>query len=151
MALSVAEKSLDYWRSVLHDQWNIAGLLGGTSTSSNSGLPYITSHYGFYMTAWHIVFALSGQTANMTEGSLTFAPKVPPPFMLPVMLPGVWGYLWAQVFAPKHPEAGYVQYTLGLNFGSIPLQSLNIGDCSAPINGSHTLKADELMMWNCFL
>eukprot|EP00731_Ephydatia_muelleri_P017922 Em0010g1020a len=149
LALSVAEKSLDYWRSVLNDQWNIAGLLGGTLATS--GLPFITSHYGFFMTAWHIVFALSGQNANMTEGSLTFAPKVSPPFLLPVMLPGVWGYLEAQEFAPKRPDAGYVQYTLGLNFGSIPLQSLSISGCSAPINGSCTLRADDFLRWDCFL
>ena len=153
LALSVAQKALDYWRSVVNDQWNVAGLIGGyhTPEDGGSGQPYMTSHYGFFMTAWHIVFALSGQNANMTEGSLTFAPKVSPPFLLPVMLPGVWGYLEAQEFAPKRPDAGYVQYTLGLNFGSVTLKQLNISGCANPIVEPLTLRADELVKWECSL
>ena len=116
-----------------------------------SGLPYMTNHYGFYMTSWHIVLALSGQLANMTLGSLTFAPKLPPPFVLPVMLPGVWGCVEGEEFSPKHPIGGYVQYTVGLNFGSITLQSLSIGGCGLPIHGSLSLRADEVVRWDCSL
>ena len=25
------------------------------------GMPYISSHYGYYMSSWHLLFALSGQ------------------------------------------------------------------------------------------
>ena len=153
LALSVAQKALDNWRYVLNDQWNVAGLVGGyhTPEEGGSGLPYMTSHYGFYMTAWHMVLALSGQVANMTQGSLTFEPKLSPPFTFPVMLPGVWGYVEGEVFSPKHPIGGYVQYTVGLNFGSITLESLSISGCGLPINGSLSLRADELVRWDCDL
>ena len=95
--------------------------------------------------------ALSGQLANMTLGSLTFAPKLPPPFVLPVMLPGVWGYGEGEEFTPKHPIGGYSQYTVGLNFGSITLQSLSIGGCGLPIHGSLSLRAEEVVRWDCSL
>ena len=71
--------------------------------------------------------------------------------MLPVILPGVWGYVEGEEFSPKHPIGGYIQYTVGLNFGSITLQSLSIGGCGLPINGSLSLRADEVVRWDCSL
>ena len=68
--------------------WNICGL-------SQDGQPWITSHYGFAMTAWHLPYALSGQRADLPHGLLTFAPKVDTDetWALPWYLPGVLGTL----------------------------------------------------------
>ena len=97
------------------------------------------------MTSWHIVLALSG------PGVAGLCTQAAPPFVLPVMLPGVWGYVEWEEFSPKHPIGGYVQYTVGLNFGSITLQSLSIGGCGLPINSSLSLRADEVVRWDCSL
>ena len=94
-ALEVIGKPFEQWYSVLHDQWKVAGILGGITYGAD-GLPFITSHYGYFMSSWHIVMALSGQIANMTEKSLTFAPRLDPPYSLPVFLPAVWGHLQAR-------------------------------------------------------
>ena len=43
------------------------------------------------MVSWHIVLAMSGQLADLslpTNRSLTFEPRLPAPFSLPLMLPG---------------------------------------------------------------
>lgn len=95
---------------------------------SLSGLPYVTSHYGFHMVLWHITLALSGQDANLPAGSLSFEPKLSPPYNLPVLLPGVLGSLSAV------PQDHAVCYTLSLAFGQLTLQHLAVGSDVCPDN-----------------
>jgi len=45
--LGVAEVALNRWRSEINDLWNIAGIMGGIGYRAD-GLPWITSHYGFF-------------------------------------------------------------------------------------------------------
>ena len=40
------------------------------------------------MVMWHTVFALSGQHWDAPSQALSFKPKMPSPFKLPVLLPG---------------------------------------------------------------
>ena len=40
------------------------------------------------MTMWHSVGALTGQLFDAPAGNLSFAPRLPPPYTLPVLLPG---------------------------------------------------------------
>lgn len=91
-ALPVAKKSLDRWRSVLNDQWNVAGIMGGLGYGAD-GQPYITSHYGYFMSSWHIIFALSGQQADLASSNsyLRFNPTLNAPYTLPVLLSGSIG------------------------------------------------------------
>lgn len=79
------------WSERVRDQWNTAGI------KDTAGYPTITSHYGYHMISWHALLALSGQVASLIPGnaSLAFAPRVPRPFTLPVLLPGVIGLLVA--------------------------------------------------------
>jgi hypothetical protein len=72
----------------------------------------VTSHYGFHVTQLYVVFALSGQQTNMPAGQLSFAPVLPPPYTLPVLLYGTTGTL-------SRSAAGNV--TLSLAFGSLSL------------------------------
>jgi len=58
----------------LNDLWNIAGVVGGVN-NTNSGAPWITSHYGYTLTAWRAHLALSGQVVDLSEGSYQFDPK----------------------------------------------------------------------------
>ncbi|CAD5124032.1 DgyrCDS12336 [Dimorphilus gyrociliatus] len=91
-ALLVAKKSLDRWRSVLNDQWNVAGIMGGLGYGAE-GQPYITSHYGYFMSSWHLIFALSRQQTDLTPSKsfLRFDPSVNSPYTLPFLLPGSIG------------------------------------------------------------
>lgn len=65
-----------------------------------------------HMVAWHIPIAISGQQADLPKRSLTFSPKVKPPFVLPVFMPGVLGTLTAT-------SGG--SYTLALTVGQLDL------------------------------
>ena len=89
-AMSVARKTLNRWRHDVHDLWNVAGVSGGLGYGAE-GQPYITSHYGYFMSSWHLVLALSGQQADLPR-FLTFVPPGPDTiWSYPVLLPGVLG------------------------------------------------------------
>ena len=84
---------------------------------------------------------LSGQRANVTEKSLTFTPKLDPPYSLPVILPAVWGYLQADV---NNVNASIV-YTLSLEFGSLELSNLAVLGCKYPT----AMKVSSSATWQC--
>ena len=91
-ALNTSKKTVDTWRELNKDLWNVAGI-----SETFSGRPIITAHYGYWMTVWHLPLAISGQQADFLEAnssSLVFAPKLHAagtPFSLPVILPGTVG------------------------------------------------------------
>jgi non-lysosomal glucosylceramidase len=117
-ALAFAEGSGTSYSNRLNDQWNIAGI------KSNDGYPSITSHYGYHMTSWHLVFALTGQVADLSAKSprLTFSPKMSCEYVLPVLLPGVLGRLSC--------KAG--NYSLYLTAGSLTIADLSVAGSSYP-------------------
>mmetsp|Transcript_31906 Transcript_31906/g.67137 ORF Transcript_31906/g.67137 Transcript_31906/m.67137 type:complete len:982 (+) Transcript_31906:283-3228(+) len=117
-ALGVAAKTLDWWRSVQKDMWNVPAVTA--VGSGTAGLPWANSHYGYHMTAWHIVFALSGQQFDAPTSALSFSPKLPPPFELPFMVPNTVGVL-------RMDHAGL--YTLLVKAGrALQLAQLRIDD-----------------------
>ena len=85
---------------------------------------------------------LSGQLANVTEKSLTFAPRLDPPYSLPVILPAVWGHLQADI------NNSSVSYTVGLEFGSLELSHLAVLGCKYPTLPA-TLKPSHPLTWLC--
>merc|ERR1711998_131027 len=111
-ALEQPKKSLTNWRDGLKDLWNVAGI-----ADQSSGLPSITSHYGYFMTAWHLPLAISGQQADLPKGTLAFTPKIASPYSLPLLLPGVSGLLRS----PKD-----LSYEVELTVGSLELASLEV-------------------------
>ena len=135
-------KAYGQWSSVFHDDWNVPGILGGIINGAN-GQSYVTSHYGFYMSSWHIVMGVSGQRANMTEKSLTFTPRLNPPYSLPVILPTVWGHLRANI---NHDAS--VTYVVKLEFGRLELSYLAILDCKYP-NSSIVVESSDSVTWSC--
>lgn len=48
----------------MNDQWNIAG------GKFSNGFPAITSHYGYHMTVWHVLLALNGQDADLSNSEV---------------------------------------------------------------------------------
>ena len=140
-------KAYGRWSSVFHDEWNVPGVLGGigytVDGSRVDGQTYFTSHYGFYMSSWHLVMGLSGQLANVTEKSLTFAPRLDPPYSLPVILPAVWGHLQADII-----NNASVSYTVGLEFGHLELSHLAVLGCKYPTLPA-TLISSHSLTWHC--
>eukprot|EP00927_Polykrikos_kofoidii_P071217 TRINITY_DN67517_c0_g1_i1.p1 TRINITY_DN67517_c0_g1~~TRINITY_DN67517_c0_g1_i1.p1 ORF type:complete len:1064 (+),score=165.60 TRINITY_DN67517_c0_g1_i1:141-3332(+) len=132
-ALEQPAKSLKNWRDTLKDLWNVAGI-----ADQNSGLPSITSHYGYYMSAWHLPLAISGQQADLPKGTLSFKPKVPSPYALPLLLPGVIGLI---------RSARDLHFEVELTAGSLQLSSLRVGNCA--YSGAATFVKGETVAWNC--
>ena len=85
-----------------------------------------------HLVAWHIPLAISGQQANLPNGTLSFAPKLKAPYSLPVVLPGVFGSL-------SSPSTG--RYALRLTVGALTLTSLSVDGNTAP--GPVHLTADS--------
>ena len=146
MTHDMIHKTFDKWRSHLNDMWNVAGILTGNMYADS--LPYITSHYGYFMSSWHLVMALSGQKANMTEMSISFEPKVDhPSYVLPVILPGVWGYLQTDLVEFAGVTRTY--HTLALTFGSVELKTVAVGNCSNATVTPFVVSVDKPLQWYC--
>ena len=88
-ALSVLGKTLQWWREGIKDMWNVVAVAGGVGNAGQPpGSPQANSHYGYHMTMWHTVGALSGQHYDAPAGNLSFSPRLVAPYTLPVLLPG---------------------------------------------------------------
>jgi len=79
-----------------------------------------------FMSCWHLVFALSGQKADIPRGILSFNPKIPAPSVFPVLLPGVVGKI----------ETRLGQFNLTISFGRVDVQVLKVGGvaCKGPVS-----------------
>jgi hypothetical protein len=89
------------------------------------------------MTAWHLPYAISGQTADLPRGSLTFDPKLTEAtWTLPWFLPNVLGTL-------SKTSGG--AYELLVKIGSLQLEHLAVG--SSVHSGAVSLKAGEKATW----
>jgi non-lysosomal glucosylceramidase len=86
-ALAVAETTFSWWRDGLKDMWNVVAIHGGLGYNLE-GQPLANSHYGYHMVAWHMLFALSGQQYSAPEATVRLAPRLSPPYELPVLVPG---------------------------------------------------------------
>ena len=61
-AMHIMGKTLRWWREGIKDMWNIVAVGGGIGNPAQpAGSPQANSHYGYHMTMWHTVGALSGQ------------------------------------------------------------------------------------------
>ena len=93
-ALEVLRGYLDNTRVGLRDQWNWAAVTATETTGGGpGGQPWCSSHYSFHLTIWHVPLALSGQDYSAVTGALSFAPTIPTPLSLPVLVSGAVGRL----------------------------------------------------------
>eukprot|EP01065_Artemidia_motanka_P038717 TRINITY_DN47565_c0_g1_i1.p1 TRINITY_DN47565_c0_g1~~TRINITY_DN47565_c0_g1_i1.p1 ORF type:complete len:985 (+),score=290.16 TRINITY_DN47565_c0_g1_i1:57-3011(+) len=127
-ALAMSEGSGTSYAKRINDQWNTAGI------TSNDGYPSITSHYGYHMVVWHTLFAVTGQTADMTyrsNSTLTFNPRLTcspagTGYSVPVLLPGVVGTVSCSA-----TSAGR-QFKLAITAGSVQAQTLSVSGVPYP-------------------
>merc|ERR1719272_755596 len=125
-ALNNFKKSATSWSERINDQWNTAGI------KDTNGYPTVTSHYGFHMVSWHVPLAISGQLADLSSPSarsLTFAPTIPAPYSLPLMLPGVLGTVSAKQDAGSNPPT--CTYKVALTIGELELDTLSVNSAKA--------------------
>jgi len=88
-AMQIMAKTLRWWREGLKDMWNVVAVGGGVGNAAQpAGSPQANSHYGYHMTMWHTLGALTGQFYDAPAGTLSFVPRTAPPYTLPVLLPG---------------------------------------------------------------
>jgi len=57
-AIEVMKDPFDHWRTSLNEIWNVAGIMS-SGFYTNKNVPFGTSHYGYYMSSWHIIFGQS--------------------------------------------------------------------------------------------
>jgi non-lysosomal glucosylceramidase len=134
-----SEKGLNHVRQTLNDQWNTHGIYASDGYGLG-GKPWITSHYGFHMVLWHLPFAISGQYTDLNKGVLLFSPKLRSPFILPVLIPTIFGSISAIPLS-----SGQSTYTLTLIVGNLTLNQLAVNNVTYP--GSVHLTAGQSIEW----
>jgi hypothetical protein len=73
----------------------------------------------------------AGQRTELDKASLSFAPKVKAPFVLPIFMPGVLGTLSV--------TAGG-QITVALTAGELSLEELAVGASAAPVEAGSRIR-----------
>jgi non-lysosomal glucosylceramidase len=138
-ALIQSEKGLNHVRQTLNDQWNVHGLYASDGYGIG-GKPWVTSHYGFHMVLWHLPFAISGQYTDLAKGILSFSPKLRSPFILPVLIPNVFGSISSTPLLN-----GQSTYTFTLTVGKLSLNVLAVD--SVRYSGSVNVTAGQSVQW----
>ena len=150
--LETARKSLDQYRTVLRDQWNIHGLTANNGYGID-GQPWCTAHYAFHVTpVWAIPLSLSGQDYDARVGRLRFSPKLSCPLSLPWFTPTGSGVLYCNVSndTAAHAVANRVStrkiFKLGCTSGSIEFAHLAVNG-SVYLGEIARLEAPEFVEW----
>jgi len=115
-ALEPTRWELENYRSRLNSMWDLTGIStsGDWGSDAANGQPFCTSHYGFIMTDYYLLYTLSGQQTNIPEGKLSFTPLLPCPFNVPMVMMGVEGTFSCD---------GQGRWTLAVFFGEVNLQA----------------------------
>jgi non-lysosomal glucosylceramidase len=142
-ALDPVERVAENYRSRLHDLWDLHGLTTGENAGDSEnevGQPFVTSHYGFFLTNFFLVSALSGQVTDLAGGSpqLSFAPLYACPFNVPLLLAGRTGTVSCDA-------AG--AYTVGMAFGSLQLPAGGLSVNGRAYPHAVALAAGEAVTW----
>lgn len=92
-ALDPAQRATDNWRSHVRSPWNVAGITSTDTPQDEASrfMPTVTSHYGFLLVNFWLLPILAGQSTDLPSGALTFAPLLPCPMQLPLLLAGTTG------------------------------------------------------------
>ncbi len=135
----------------MNDLWNIAGVSGGIGYGVE-GQPWITSHYGYFMSSWHLVFALTGQQANIPAGTLSFNPADQSvrtkSWSYPVLLPGILGIISHDISNVRSLSIDKSQYKLEILFGEITIEKrLSVMDVDYPGKYPLTIKRGQSISW----
>lgn len=134
VAMEMAQRELDHYRTGLRDQWNVHGLYANDGYGLD-GQPWCTAHYGFHMPLWFIPYAMTGQLYSAVDQSLIFAPKVSCPYRLPLIATGAVGILTCRLGDTEQGEnAGAAEptFTLNVTAGSVTLKMLSSSGVACP-------------------
>jgi hypothetical protein len=137
-ALAPTARQLQHYRDGLRDVWNIVGITApGDWPGDMAGMPYVTSHYGFVMTDYYLLPALSGQHTDLPRGLLTFAPLYTCPFEVSVLLARVTGTL----------RCANSKYTLTVHFGELTLPAGGLAVNGRAYGSAVHLTAGQAVTW----
>eukprot|EP01116_Phalansterium_solitarium_P010681 TRINITY_DN2576_c0_g2_i1.p1 TRINITY_DN2576_c0_g2~~TRINITY_DN2576_c0_g2_i1.p1 ORF type:complete len:1038 (+),score=373.87 TRINITY_DN2576_c0_g2_i1:144-3257(+) len=140
LALEPTRWELENYRSRLNSMWDLTGIstTGDWGSDALNGQPFCTSHYGFMLTDYYLIYALSGQQTNLPNGTLSFAPLYPCPMNLPALLMGVEGTISCDA-AGKH--------TLAIAFGTLALPAGGLSVDSKAYPNPVVLSAGQSVSW----
>ena len=140
-ALDPVERVAENYRSRLSDLWNLHGLTTGENagdSENEAGQPFITSHYGFFLTNFYLISALSGQVTDLIGRQLSFAPLYACPFNVPMLLAGRTGTVSC--------DAEGV-FTVALAFGSLQLPAGGLSVNGRAYPRAVSLEGGEAVTW----
>ena len=140
-ALDPARRQIENWRTRLHTLWNLAGLTSdsGDSNEDLRALPFCTAHYGYALTAYWLLPALSGQVIDLPKGTLTFNLAVPCPARLPAVTAGLEGTISCDIRE---------QFTFELVFGTLQLPLGGLSANGKVYTGSVNLGPGDSVSWS---
>lgn len=146
IAMAMAKKELDHYRTTLRDQWNIHGLTANDGYGVD-GQPWCTAHYGFHMPLWFIPFAMSKQSFKVVnsahQSELAFDPVVPCPYTLSVLATGAVGLLTCAQVSPIQQS-----FNLAITAGSLDLTSLRVGQTAYPGGAPGRADPQSSLTWS---
>ena len=139
-ALEPTRWELENYRERLKSMWDLTGLstTGDWGEDGDNGQPLCTSHYGFMLTDYYLVYALSGQQTDLGSGRLAFAPLFACPFEVPLLLAGRTGTVAC--------DAGGT-FTVALAFGELQLPAGGLSVNGEVYAGAVVLAAGESVSW----
>jgi non-lysosomal glucosylceramidase len=139
-ALEPTRWELENYRSRLHSMWDLTGLstTGDWGSDAANGQPFCTSHYGFMLPDYYLIYALSGQQLDIPHGTLSFAPLYSCPFALPFASAGREGSISCDA-------AG--TYTLALAYGELSLPAGGLSVSGKAYSGAVDLQGGQSVSW----
>jgi len=136
------------FRSRLADMWNLRALThtdgSGASPSTTRpielGAPYEQGHYGFMLTDLFLLPLLSGQVVNLGSQAvqLSFEPRFPPPYTLPLLLVNCEGTISA---------AANGTVTVAVAFGRLQLHAGGLSVHGRLYPKAVTLRSGQSVSW----
>jgi len=139
-ALEPTRRELENYRRRLKMMWDLTGLSTTADWGDDSvnGQPFCTSHYGFMLTDYYLIYALSNQLLDVPAGTLSFAPVYPCPMSVPFAALGREGALSCDA-------AG--TFTLALAFGDLALPAGGLSANGKVYAGAVSLAGGQSVSW----
>ena len=139
-ALEPSRWILSNYRDRLRMMWDLTGLstTADWGGEDSNGQPFCTSHYGFMLTDYYLIYALSGQQTNIPAGKLSFAPLYAAPYTVPFAFMGTEGTLAVSASGTK---------TLKVAFGSLTLPAGGLSVSGSAYPNSVSLTAGQSVSW----
>ena len=139
-ALEPTRRELENYRRRLKMMWDLTGLSTTADWGDDSvnGQPFCTSHYGFMLTDYYLIYALSNQLLDVPAGTLSFGPVYPCPMSVPFAALGREGALSCDA-------AG--TFTLALAFGDLALPAGGLSANGKVYAGAVSLAGGQSVSW----